>query len=324
MEEKEKRIGFLGLGAMGMPMCFNIHSAGFQMILPTYRREIDTSAGFSLLAPDAMSKASRMDEMLEKGATAAKNQADLIKNSDILMISMPTSKQVEGLMYAPDGIFANIRSGCTVIDLTSADPVSTRKLSEELLKQGVQMLDACISGGTVGASNHTLAVMVGGKKEVYEENLQVLYAIGNPDKVIYVGPSGAGDTMKCANNFLSACCVAATTEALMVTTKAGIDPHIAVQVIQGSGGRNDAAMYKYPNLIFPGKNMGMAVKLMLKDVNLFVQTAKANDVPAFVADEIYQLWHIPVAEQDGDKDLIRFVEMYEKWCGVKLCGIDKK
>jgi len=324
MDMKNKKLGFLGLGSMGMPMCYGLAKSGFTMVLPVYRRETDAAAGFSPAAPDAEAKSARIDEMLEQGAIGARSQVDLISQSDVILISMPTSRQVEGLMYAGDGILANIRPGSVVIDLTSADPVSTRKLSGELEQIGVDMLDAPVSGGNVGATNQTLAVMAGGKKEVYEKCRPILETIGQPEKVIYVGPSGAGDTMKCANNFLSACCMAATTEALMVTAKAGIDPHTAVQVIQGSGGRNDAAMYKYPNLVFPGKDMGMAVSLMLKDINLFIESAKSTAVPAFVANQVYQLWNIPVAEKDGDKDLVRFVEMYEQWCGVKLRGIDNK
>ena len=320
----EKILGFLGLGAMGTAMCYGLVKCGFQVVLPAYRREIDTAAGFSPVAPDAEAKAARYDEMLAGTGIAAASQRELIEKADVLLISMPTSRQVEGLMYGEDGIMECIRPGSAVIDLTSADPNSTKKLAAELEKKGVDMLDCPISGGTVGASNQTLAVMAGGKREVFEKYREVLETIGAPEKVTYVGPSGAGDTMKCANNFLSACCVAATTEALMVTAKAGINPHTACKVIAGSGGRNDAAMYKFPSLVFPGKNLGMAVSLMLKDVNLFNEAAKASDVPAFVGNLIYQLWHVAVAEQDGGKDLVRFVEMYEKWCGVKLRGIDKE
>lgn len=320
--KKEKILGFLGLGSMGMAMCYGLVNCGFQVMLPAYRRDIDMAAGFSPIAPDAAAKSARLDEMLTHGGMAAESQEDLIKRSDILLISMPTSRQVEGLMYASDGIMKHIRPGSVVIDLTSADPASTKTLSIELKQRGVDMLDCPISGGTEGASNQTLAVMVGGERAVFEQYREVLETIGQPDKLVYVGPSGTGDIMKCANNFLSACCVAATTEALMVTAKAGIDPHTAIKVIQGSGGRNDAAMYKYPELIFPGKDLGMAVSLMLKDINLFNEAAKAHQVPAFVGNQIYQLWHIPVAENDGDKDLVRLVEVYEKWCGVKLIGID--
>ena len=322
--KNEKTLGFLGLGSMGMAMCYGLVKCGFKVALPTYRRDNDMAAGFSPVAPDAETKSARLDEMLEKTGIACASQRELIEKADVLLISMPTSKQVEGLMYGEDGIMECLRPGSAVIDLTSADPNSTKKLSAALEKKGVDMLDCPISGGTVGASNQTLAVMAGGKKEVFERYREILETIGAPEKVTYVGPSGAGDTMKCANNFLSACCVAATTEALMVTVKAGIDPHTACKVIAGSGGRNDAAMYKFPSLVFPGKNLGMAVSLMLKDVNLFNEAAKANNVPAFVGNQIYQLWHLPVAEQDGGKDLVRFVEMYEKWCGVKLRGIDNE
>lgn len=322
--KEEKTLGFLGLGTMGMAMCYGLVKCGFRVVLPVYRRDRDMAAGFSPVAPDAEAKSARLDEMLSKTGIPASSQEELIEKADVLLISMPTSVQVEGLMYAPDGIISHIRPGSAVIDLTSADPNSTKKLAAELEAKGVDMMDCPISGGSVGASNQTLAVMAGGKKEVFEKYREILETIGAPEKVTYVGPSGAGDTMKCANNFLSACCVAATTEALMVTAKAGIDPRTACKVIAGSGGRNDAAMYKFPNLVFPGKNLGMAVSLMLKDVNLFNEAAKANNVPAFVGNQIYQLWHVPVAEQDGNKDLVRFIEMYEKWCGVKLCGIDEE
>ena len=318
----EKTLGFLGLGAMGMAMCYGLVKCGYKDALPTYRREVDMSAGFSPVAPNAAAKAARLDEMLDGTGIATNSQRELIEQADILLISMPTSRQVEGLMYAEDGIIQNIRPGSVVIDLTSADSQSTKKLAAALEERGVDMMDCPISGGTVGASNQTLAVMAGGKEEVFVRYREVLETIGAPEKVTHVGPIGAGDTMKCANNFLSACCVAATTEALMVLAKAGIDPRVACKVISGGGGRNDAAMYKYPNLVFPGKDLGMSVNLMLKDVNLFNEAAKAGDVPAFVGNLIYQLWHIPVAEQDGGKDLNRFVEMYEKWCGVKLREAD--
>lgn len=321
--KEEKTLGFLGLGAMGMAMCYGLVKCGFKVALPTYRRDVDMAAGFSPVAPDAETKSARLDEMLASTGIATGSQKELIEKADVLLISMPTSRQVEGLMYAEDGIIKNIRPGSVVIDLTSADTNSTKKLAAELEAKGVDMMDCPISGGTVGASNQTLAVMAGGKDEVFEKYREVLETIGAPEKVTHVGPIGAGDTMKCANNFLSATCVAATTEALMVLAKAGIDPRVACKVIAGGGGRNDAAMYKYPNLVFPGKNMGMTVNLMLKDVNLFNEAAKAGDVPSFVGNLIYQLWHIPVAEKDGNMDLVRFVEMYEKWCDVKLRGIDE-
>ena len=149
----KKTIGFLGLGTMGFPMCYGLSKAGFRMILPAYRRTVDQAAGYSPLAKDEAEKSALIDEMLQNGAVAAASQKELLEQADIVMISMPTSRQVEALVLAEDGILANLRPGGIVIDLTSADASSTRKLSAMLLEKGVEMLDAPISGGNVGATN---------------------------------------------------------------------------------------------------------------------------------------------------------------------------
>ena len=137
-------IGFLGLGTMGFPMCYGLSKAGFRMILPAYRRTVDQAAGYSPLAKDEAEKSALIDEMLQNGAVAAASQKELLEQADIVMISMPTSRQVEALVLAEDGILANLRPGGIVIDLTSADASSTRKLSAMLLEKGVEMLDAPI------------------------------------------------------------------------------------------------------------------------------------------------------------------------------------
>ena len=318
----EKCVGFLGLGTMGFPMCFGLYKAGFRMVLPAYRREVDQAAGFSPLAPDEAAKTALIDEMLSKGAQAAASQKDLLEKADVVMISMPTSRQVEALMTAEDGILANLRPGGIVIDLTSADASSTRRLSAMLLEKGIEMLDAPVSGGNVGASNQTLSVMIGGKEEVFQTCKEIFDTIGDPEKITYVGPSGAGDIIKSANNYLSSMCLIASTEAIAVAAKAGIDPHVAAKVISQSGGCSQAVTYKYPKLVFPGKDMGMSVNLMLKDIRLFKEAANSMDVPAFMASQLYEVFHLPVAEEKGNTDFVYLVEMYEKWSGVKLRGID--
>lgn len=318
----EKTIGFLGLGTMGFPMCYGLSKAGFRMILPAYRRSVDQAAGYSPLAKDETEKTALIDEMLKNGAVAATSQKELLEQVDIVMISMPTSRQVEALVLAADGILANLRPGGIVIDLTSADASSTRKLSAMLLEKGIEMLDAPISGGNVGATNQTLSVMIGGKKEVFQTCREIFDTIGDPQKVTYVGPSGAGDIIKSANNYLSSMCLIASTEAIAVAAKAGIDPHVAARVISQSGGCSQAVTYKYPELVFPGKNMGMSVNLMLKDIRLFKEAACGMDVPAFLASQLYEVFHLPVAEDKGNVDFVYLVEMYEKWSGVKLRGID--
>jgi 3-hydroxyisobutyrate dehydrogenase-like beta-hydroxyacid dehydrogenase len=315
-----KVIGFLGLGTMGFPMCYNLSKNGYSLILPTYRMEIDASSGFSSLAPDYRSKLAVFNDMLMVGAKGASSLEELVVNSDIILISLPTSQQVEELVLAPDGILQNARKGTIVIDMTSADPMSTKKLSRLLAEKGIEMLDAPVSGGAPGAINQTLAIMVGGNEEIFEKCRPVLETLGKKEKVTHVGPNGAGHTLKAANNFLSSCCLVATTEAIMVATKAGISPQKAIEVITGSGGRSDASMNKYPNYIFPNKSFNFTLNLMSKDIGLFNEAAKELKVPAFISNIVYQLWNIPIARGEGQEDLMNIIKMYEQWCGVKVRG----
>ena len=206
--------------------------------------------------------------------------------------------------------------------MTSADAVSTKKLAAVLEKKGIELLDAPVSGGTSGAAAQTLTIMCGGKEETFHAVKPVLDVMGSPDKVTYMGPSGSGDMIKCANNFLSACCAAATTEAVAVCAKAGIDPHLAVQVIGASGGTNHAATMKFPNIVFPGKNWNFSLGLMSKDVGLFNSASKDMGIPSLFGNLTAQILAIPKAEDGDDADCIQVQKLYERWAKVGLCGID--
>lgn len=316
------KIGFLGIGTMGFPIAYSLYRAGYQMALPNYRP--CHHRGFSPLAPDSRQKELLLKEMFQHGAMAMESQSALIEASDILMLSLPTSRQVEEIMYASDGILSHIRPGSIVIDLTSADPESTKKLAVQLEAISVEMLDAPVSGGPVGASNQTLSVMVGGKRKVFDQCRPIFNTLGSAEKVFYMGPSGAGDTVKCANNFLSSCCFAATAEALAVCAKAGIDPQDAIRLINSSGGASNATSNKFPNLVFQGKDMGMSVELMRKDIRIFLETARQYNVPAFFGETDYQIYNLPVAEGDGKRDFQCLIGLYERWADIQLRGITKK
>lgn len=319
----KEKIGFIGLGTMGFAMCYGLYKSGFSMVLPTYRREIDQSAGFIPLAPTLEAKIALYDEMLNNGCEGAANSAELFAKSDYIMISMPTSKQVEMNMYGEEGILANARPGTVVIDLTSGDATVTQKLCKQCEEKGIEMIDAPISGGQKGATEQTLAVMVGGKKETFEKARHILETIGDPKKVTYVGASGAGDAMKCINNYVSCTNFLATAEALSVAVKAGIDPVVACSVIQGSGGQSNATAYKFPSLIFKGNPMSMAVDLMMKDIALYNSLAKEIKVPSLYGNLSFQMFNILSSSGRGREDFSNVARLYEEWSGAKLWEADK-
>lgn len=320
-EEKQmekKRIGFIGLGTMGFPICYGLYQKGYSIILPAYRRERDEGRHYIPLAPDRETKAALYEEMLSGGCVGAKSQKELIRQSEVLILSVPTFRQVEALVEGKEGILENAIPGTIIIDLTSSDAAVTRRLSTLCEEKNIEFLDCPVSGGYQGATNQTLSVMVGGKQGAFEMVRPILETIGEREKVVYLGGSGAGNVMKCANNFLSSACLMATTEALCVLEKAGIDPKTAAGVIAASGGSSSAVTFKYPEILFKGKPMGMSVDMILKDVALFNAAAKEMGVPIYYGGMTYQILGMPSFEGKGDADWSECVRQYKNWCRVNL------
>lgn len=316
---KDKTIGFIGLGAMGLPICKGLVKSGYTVVLPTFRKDNPNQP-----ASKNVQKKEGIDWMLKNGSRPSNSQKELLEQSDIVILSLPKSQQVEATVTGKDGIMEVCKPGTLVIDMTSADAISTQKLAKLLGDKNIDFLDAPVSGGSTGAEAQTLTIMVGGTQEAFEKSLPVLNTIGNPEKVMYMGPSGSGDMIKCANNFLSACCAAATTEALAVCSKAGIEPHKAIEVIASSGGMSQAATFKFPKLIFPGKGWNFTVGLMNKDVGLFNAAANNMQVPSLFGNLTSQILTIPMAEEGENADCISVQKLYERWADVELCGIDKE
>ncbi len=319
---KDKKLGFLGLGAMGFPICRGLVESGYRVRIPVWRRDRCVRRGFSPVARDPGEKARAFDWMLEHGAVAASSQRELLEGLDFLVLCLPTSREVEMVLTGPDGVLSVCAPGATVIDCTSGDFSATRRLAGELEERGMSLLDAPVSGGTGGAAARTLAVMCGGRKETFERCLPILETIGAPEKVVYMGPSGSGDLVKSANNFLSAVANAATSEALAVVAAAGVDPRRAAGVIAVGSGRNAAVAEKFPKVIFPGGQWNFTAALMSKDVGLFSAAARGMDAPAPLANLTSELFRIAMAREGRDADISCVSRMYGEWAGVTLYGRD--
>jgi 3-hydroxyisobutyrate dehydrogenase len=255
-----KRIGFVGLGNMGGRMTRRLVDAG----LPVLGYDTDATRA------------------AQAGATAAGSVADVVRGSDIVLLSLPDSSIIEKVVLGADGILESSTSGKVVIDLSTAAPASTMRLSEALAARGVEYLDAGISGGAAAAEKGALTIMVGGPGETLAELGWVFAPIAT--KVVHMGASGAGHTTKVLNNFLNAVSLAATAEAMVAAKKAGLDLDQVLEVLNSSSGVNFATLNRFPHIVH-GDYLegGLTSALMTKDIALYVDCLGTLGVPSLSA-----------------------------------------
>jgi 3-hydroxyisobutyrate dehydrogenase len=233
-------------------------------------------AGHDVLAVDA--DASRIPAC---GATPAASLADLAARCDVIMLSLPDSTVIETVIRGPNGLLEHARAGQVIVDLSTADPASTRALHDQLAGRGVRYLDAGISGGAAGAEQGTLTLMVGGDEAALTEVRPLLDTFSA--RVHYMGGSGAGHMTKVLNNFLNGVTLAATAEVMVAGKKAGLDLAQLLEVINTSTGVSFASLNRFPHII-KGDYLegGLTGRLMAKDVRLYLSLAGDLDVTTLV------------------------------------------
>jgi 3-hydroxyisobutyrate dehydrogenase-like beta-hydroxyacid dehydrogenase len=214
------KVGFIGVGNMGGPMCRNIVKKSNHQVTV-----------FDL-------NAAALKTCTDLGATAAKSVAEVTKGADVVMTSLPMPKDVEAVTLGDNGILANIGKGQTYIDLSTNAPSMVKKIGAAMASKGIAMLDAPVSGGTTGAEAATIAIMVGGDKKVFDDALPVLQSFSA--NVIHMGGLGSGTVAKLVNNMLSFCNMAALSEGMMLGTSAGLDPDKLLHVIANASGNSNA------------------------------------------------------------------------------------
>jgi 3-hydroxyisobutyrate dehydrogenase-like beta-hydroxyacid dehydrogenase len=289
--------GFIGLGRMGIPMA---------------RRLME--AGHGLVVYDVQPEPVRQFEQL--GATAAASAKEVGDRAETVLVSLPTPPIVEEVTTGPGGIAEGSAVRCIVDLSTTGSTVSTR-IAAALAESGIRHLDSPVSGGVGGAEKGTLAVMVSGPLGEFERLKPALSVIG---KVFYVGEkAGLAQTMKLVNNLLSATALAASSEAMVMGVKAGLDPAIMLDVINSGSGINSATRDKFPKSILPGTfDYGFATELMYKDVRLCLSEAEVLEVPMPVASAVRQQWQLSQLRIGGAKDFTTIVQLIEEWAGVEV------
>jgi 3-hydroxyisobutyrate dehydrogenase-like beta-hydroxyacid dehydrogenase len=296
-----KELGFIGLGKMGAPMAGRLVDAGYALTI------FDTRE--AALAP-----------FVARGAKSATSPAAVASAVETVLVSLPTPGVVREVALGANGIGAGTKVK-TFVDLSTTGPRMAQEIAAQLADKGITAVDAPVSGGVGGAQKGTLAVMAACAPPLFEALKPILEVLG---KVFYLGDKpGLGQTMKLANNLLSATAIAITSEAMVMGVKAGLDPRVMLDVINAGSGRNSASQDKFPKAILPRTfDFGFTTELMYKDVKLFLQEAEAMGIPMWVASAVGQLWFLTYSQIGPEKDFTTLVQCVEKWAGIEVKSPD--
>ena len=290
-------IGFIGLGQMGFHMARRLVEAGHRVTVFDARREA-------------------MDRLTARGAEAVPSPRGVADRAETVMASLPTPDIVLEVATGASGVIEGKRVR-RFVDLSTTGAVMARRVCAALQAKSIVQIDCPVSGGVTGAEKGTLALMVSGPRAEVGVIEPVLASIG---KFFFIGERpGAGQTMKLCNNFLSAAAMTATSEAMVMGVKAGLDPRIMLDVINSGTGRNTATEDKFKRLVLPRTfNLGFTVGLMAKDLKLCLSEGKALGVPMEVAEAVTRLLVTACDENGPDQDLTTVVQSVERRAGVEL------
>jgi hypothetical protein len=292
-------IGFIGLGNMGQPMARRLIEAGHTLVIYDTRNDA--------VAP-----------LVALGAKLASSPQDVADRVETVMASLPSLQISQKVATGEGGVIHGKRIK-RFVDLSTTGSRAAAEIAAALAQKNIVQIDSPVSGGVGGANKGTLAVMVSGPQADIDVVKDALSVFG---KVFVIGQEpGMAQTMKLANNFLSATAMAATAEAVAMGVKAGLDAKVMIDVINAGSGRTTASDGKFPQAILPRTfNYGFATALMLKDVRLCADEARALDTPNHVMSAVLDQWELTNTEFGGDSDFTAVVKMIERRAGVIIGG----
>jgi 3-hydroxyisobutyrate dehydrogenase-like beta-hydroxyacid dehydrogenase len=292
-------IGFIGLGKMGFPMARRLVEAKHQLVVYDTRREA-------------------VERLVALGAQAAASPKDVADRTETVMVSLPSLQISLEVATGKDGVIEGKRVK-RLVDLSTTGSQMAVRIHGLLAKRGIVQIDSPVSGGVGGAEKGTLAVMVSGPRSEFELLKPALGVIG---KVFFISEKpGAGQTMKLANNYLSATAMLATSEAVVMGVKSGLDPTVMIDVINAGSGLNTASRDKFPRSVLPRSfDYGFATELMVKDVRLCLEEMKGLGLSMEVAEAVGRMWETVIKEMGPDSDFTSAIKPIEKAAGVEVRG----
>ena len=285
------KVGFIGVGNMGGPMC----------------RNLIRNSGHEVLVHDR--DAAAVQRCVDAGGVGAGSVAEAAAGSDVVFTSLPMPKDVEAVALGDGGIGDSARQGTVHVDLSTNSPTTVRGIAAALAPRGVKMLDAPVSGGTVGAEKATIAIMVGGDRTVFDECAPLFESFGK--NVIYTGALGAGSIAKIVNNMVAFCNMASGAEGLMLGAAAGIDPDVLNQVIRNSSGDGFGYRAVARKALAGDWSPTFALDLAYKDMHLALQLADEIGIPLPLAAQTHNLMRMARGSGYGGDDATAMMRVYE-------------
>ncbi|MFP4510748.1 MAG: 2-hydroxy-3-oxopropionate reductase [Spirochaetaceae bacterium] len=284
------KIGFIGLGIMGKPMAKNL-----------------LAAGYSLVVHDVVTEA--VKEIVTAGATDGHSPREVAEQSDIIITMLPNSPHVQEVILGENGVIEGARSGSIVVDMSSIAPAVSQQVAAKLNEHGVTMIDAPVSGGEPKAIDGTLAIMVGGPADAFGKVEQLLLVMGG--SAVHCGDIGAGNVTKLANQIIVALNIAAMSEAMVLATKANVDPEQVFDAIKGGLAGSTVLNAKMPLVLERNFKPGFRIELHIKDLQNALDTAHDIGVPVPLTSqvmEIMQALKVDGKEKDDHGGLVQYYE----------------
>jgi len=292
-----KKIGFIGLGIMGKPMAKNLLKAGYSLTVHDMNR-------------------TPVKELVAAGAKEAKSSKEVASQSDVVITMLPNSPEVKEVVLGEDGVLEGARPGMILIDMSSIAPLASKEIAERAKERGVVMLDAPVSGGEPKAIDGTLAIMVGGSEDTFEEIKDILAVMGA--SVTRVGEIGSGNTAKLANQIIVALNIAAMGEAMVLVTKAGVDPGKVYDAIRGGLAGSTVLDAKMPLVLDGNFNPGFRIGLHIKDLMNAIETAHELGVPVPLSSQVMEIMKALKCDGKENDDHCGIIQFYEMLAKVQV------
>jgi 2-hydroxy-3-oxopropionate reductase len=289
--------GFIGLGIMGRPMLKNLLKAGHTVI--AYSRNPKT-----------------LDACVADGAERGVSNSDVGARAAVIFTMLPDGPDVEEVVLGPDGVLVGCRPGSLIVDMSSINPLISRKIARACAIKGVDFSDAPVSGGEPRAVEGTLAIMVGGSEENFRKAEPLLHCMGS--SVTHTGAVGAGNVTKLANQIMVACNIAAMGEALALSTRCGLDPEVVLNAVKEGLAGSNVLNAKGPMLIARNFKPGFKIQLHQKDLRNALQTAEANKVYLPLTAQVQQMLLSLMGDGKGELDHSAIATFVEKLSHVEV------